>query len=73
MGFNPYFVGSESGRPFTTLHYSIIQSVSILILLEVSLEGECTSNIQKLSDSFNPYFVGSESGSGEMNKVNYKV
>ncbi len=36
--FNPYFVGDESGRPSVVQLLVLVKLVSILILLEMSLE-----------------------------------
>ncbi len=39
LGFNPYFVGDESGSQPGCTALSAEMQVSILILLEMSLEG----------------------------------
>ena len=60
--FNPYSIGSYSGsslHPFCK-HSKI--GVSILILLEVTLEAIYCGQVEKVPKCFNPYSIGSYSG-----------
>ena len=70
--FNPYSIGSYSGSKIGTMALRIRLAVSILILLEVTLEEnveECIVSIDCLG--FNPYSIGSYSGRGK--KIEKKI
>ena len=60
--FNPYSIGSYSGRNQINFKPAFISSVSILILLEVTLEEQPILSLSIQSTRFNPYSIGSYSG-----------
>ena len=61
--FNPYSIGSYSGRRLMCFSFICLFVVSILILLEVTLEVITNCTIDDFERCFNPYSIGSYSGS----------
>ena len=61
-GFNPYSVGSTSGRIIFFVLYIVYHRVSILILLEIYKEVREVLTTGFQESGFNPYSSGSISG-----------
>ena len=62
LRFNPYSIGSYSGRGLYIFQSKKRLFVSILILLEVTLEVFLHHYFLRLRSRFNPYSIGSYSG-----------
>ena len=67
-GFQSLFCWKWVWKGFNTVGQYYRISVSILILLEVSLEAKMVTTLIVNEICFNPYFVGSESGRKEKDK-----